>query len=66
MHLDCKSVSKQYKLLLKKIHDNDIEKEVMHVLVENGLDNIHTMKAEKVLETYAFFKDKFEKIYLLV
>lgn len=58
-----KSLSKQYKLLLKKIHDNDIEKEVMHVLVENGLDNIHTMKAEKVLETYAFFKDKFEKIY---
>ena len=35
----------------------------MHVLVENGLDNIHTMKVEKVLQSYTFFKDKFEKIY---
>lgn len=59
-----KSLYKQYDLLLKKTSDDGAQKEIMKVLVENGLDNIHTMRSDKALETYDFFKDKFEKIYI--
>ena len=45
-----RNVFKQYDLLLKKTPNKDKQKEIMSV--------------EKVLATYDFFKDKFEKIYL--
>lgn len=59
-----KNISKQYELLLDKTIDYESQKEIMKVLVDNNLDNIHTMRVDKVLATYEFFKDKFEKIYL--
>lgn len=58
-----KSLFNQYKLLMSKTLNVDEQKEIMGVLIDNELDNIHTMKVENVLNTYKYFKEKFAKLY---
>lgn len=58
-----KSLRKQYDLLLKKTADIDDKKEIIDVLSDNDLDDIHTMTVENILAVDDFFAPKFEKIY---
>ncbi len=58
-----KSLRKQYDLLLKKTADIDEKKEIIDVLSDNDLDDIHTMTVESILAVDEFFAPKFEKIY---
>ena len=44
-----KSLRKQYDLLLKKTADIDDKKEIIDVLSDNDLDDIHTMTVENIL-----------------
>ena len=57
------SLRKQYDLLLKKTADIDDKKEIIDVLSDNDLDDIHTMTVENILAVDDFFAPKFEKIY---
>jgi hypothetical protein len=50
-------------LLLKKTADIDDKKEIIDVLSDNDLDDIHTMTVENILAVDDFFAPKFEKIY---
>lgn len=58
-----KSLRKQYDLLLKKTSDITEKKEIIDVLSDNDLDDIHTMTVERILAVDEFFAPKFEKIY---
>ncbi|WP_230578499.1 hypothetical protein [Selenomonas ruminantium] len=58
-----KSLRKQYDLLLKKTTNIDEKKEIIDILSENELDDIHTMTVENILAVDDFFAPKFEKIY---
>lgn len=58
-----KSLRKQYDLLIKKTADIDDKKEIIDVLSDNDLDDIHTMTVENILAVDDFFAPKFEKIY---
>ena len=58
-----KSLRKQYDLLLKKTADIDDKNEIIDVLSDNDLDDIHTMTVENILAVDDFFAPKFEKIY---
>jgi len=58
-----KSLRKQYDLLLKKTTNIDDKKEIIDILSENELDDIHTMTVENILAVDDFFAPKFEKIY---
>lgn len=58
-----KSLRKQYDLLLKKTADIDDKKEIIDVLSDKELDDIHTMTVENILAVDDFFAPKFEKIY---
>lgn len=58
-----KSLRKQYDLLLKKTADIDEKKEIIDVLSDNDLDDIHTMTVEGILAVDELFAPKFEKIY---
>lgn len=58
-----KSLVKQYKRLYEKTKVESEKQLVCQKIEENYLDNIHTITEDKVLETYDFFKDRFEKIY---
>lgn len=58
-----KSLRKQYDLLLKKTADISEKKEIIDVLGDNELDDIHTMSVENILAVDDFFAPKFEKIY---
>ena len=58
-----KSLRKQYDLLLKKTADIDEKKEIIDVLSDNDLDDIHTMTVESILAVDEFFAPKFEKLY---
>lgn len=58
-----KSLRKQYDLLLKKTTNIDDKKEIIDILGENALDDIHTMTVDNILAVDDFFAPKFEKIY---
>ena len=59
----CKSMYKQYKLLMGKVKDEEEQKEIAQILVDKGLDNIHTITKENVLSVKDYFAPKFEKLY---
>ena len=59
----CKSLHKQYNLLINKTSNEDERKKIAQVLVDNELDDIHTITREHILFMDDFFKPKFEKLY---
>lgn len=59
----CKSIFKQYNLLMNKLIKENERREVAKILVENGLDDIHTITKESILALDDFFAPKFEKLY---
>lgn len=59
----CRSLYKQYDLLLSKTMKMTDKKEIAQVLVDHGLDDIHTISVEQVLSLDEYFAPKFEKMY---
>lgn len=59
----CRSIWKQYDLLLFKTKGEEKKKEIAKILVECGLDDIHTITKEKILAVDKFFRPKFEMLY---
>lgn len=59
----CKSMYKQYNLLVEKTKNDDELKEIIQVMIEKGLDDLHTITKESILEVEEYFRPKFEKIY---
>lgn len=59
----CKSIFKQYNLLMNKLIKEEERREVARVLIEKGLDDIHTITRENILAMDDFFAPKFKKIY---
>lgn len=59
----CRSIFKQYDYLMNKLAKEEERREVAKVLVENGLDDIHTITKERILAMDDFFSPKFRKVY---
>lgn len=59
----CKSLYKQYDLLLSKTSNEEEKKKIAEIMVNKGLDNVHTINVENILSVDEFFRPKFEKIY---
>ena len=59
----CKSLYKQYNLLVEKTKNDNEVREIIRTMVENGLDDLHTITKENILAVDEYFRPKFEKIY---
>lgn len=59
----CKSMFKQYNLLVEKTKNEKELKEIIQIMVKNGLDDLHTITKDGILEAEEYFRPKFEKIY---
>lgn len=57
------SLYKQYNYLIEKTSNKNEQNEIIQKIVENDLDSRYTMSVDSILQTYEFFKPRFEKIY---